>query len=90
MKAIEATVDKLLVDLYGKDKLYVFDGLNHDLKLDYLKRQSEELEELHKQGIMRMEGVTLSYDILQSKAFLKVKDIFEELKEDEFVQSARK
>ena len=38
---------------------------------------------------MRLEGVTLSYDILQSKAFLKIKDIFEELKNDDNVQSAR-
>jgi len=78
VKSIEQTIDNIILDLYGKSEMRLFDDLTYELKLDYLKRQSEELEEL-KDTRMRLEGVTLSYDILQSKAFLKIKDIFEEV-----------
>ena len=46
VKCIEATVDGLLLDLYGKEQFFNFDGLTYELKLDYLNRQSEELEEI--------------------------------------------
>lgn len=59
---MEKVIDGLLIDLYGEEQFSNFKDLTYELKLDYLNRQSEELEEI--KNIMRLEGVTLSYDIL--------------------------
>lgn len=59
---MEKVIDGLLIDLYGGEQFSNFIDLTYELKLDYLNRQSEELEEI--KNIMRLEGVTLSYDIL--------------------------
>lgn len=92
-REIERTIDDHLEDLYTEGNMFEFEGMSHDLKLQYLLGQATQCDELENKGHakaknkdkvwpfkdsrLRLKGLTLSYDVYQSHEFKMLKDIDE-------------
>lgn len=61
MVEIERTIDDHLLDLYTQGNMHHFEGMNYDIKLEYLMGQGGQLDQLTNK--MRLKGLTLSYDV---------------------------
>ena len=86
---MEGVINDHLVYLHGKSNMYHFEQLNfnqklsylseHEIKLKMVKEVNESKDKKSKADSffkrLRLEGVTLSYDLYESQTFKKIKEI---------------